>query len=294
MAPQHSPAPQPPHEAAAHIPTRSLWITLAVIILLVIGVLFGVQLAHGNSDYVCSAAVTDSQQSACTNGSWSPWKNVDGTLVRTYTGTQTTVSFNGRVGGISCSHPSYTKDMASGTLTTQYAACEIVESGTATPDDAATGSGGVPANGNVAVTSQTEQSIATAASLASSTTETSGSYAAYEDAVDAALGTVSISAVPSIVRPGDTATISWTSNRAASCTVSGDNGDAWPATTYEQQTDADGNTAMVPVAPAALTGNETSSAIQRQTIYTLTCISERGRTMTAKATVTLLPTFHEE
>ena len=292
MPPTETPQPAPmsaPTPAPATHMRRSVWIAVGIIIVLVLGILVGVQLAHSNSDYVCSAAVSDSQQGACTGGSWGPWQNTNGTLTRTYTGTRTTISFAGRVNGVSCSHPAYSREQATGTYTTEYAACQIAQTGTATAQDAATGTNGVPSNGRVTVSSQTETTGAVATS-----TQGSGSYGAYEDAVDAALATSSISAVPSIVRPRDTSVISWTSSHVKSCTVVGDNGDKWPKSTTETQTDADGNQTEVTNTPPAITGSETSSPITQQTVYTLTCITNRGRTLTDKVTVTILPTYQEQ
>jgi hypothetical protein len=265
-----------------HHSPRSVWIVAGFIVILAIGIFLGVQLAHGNSDYVCSSAVNDTQQGACTGGSWSAWTTAaDGTLQRTYTGTQASLSFAGST-VVSCSHPAPNVAAATGNITTAYSACQIVETGTSSSPSG--GSTGGPPGSTGTITS-TGQTVTTGA--VSTSTQVSGSYTDYQNAVDDALATISINAAPSIVRPGDVSTITWTSSHVKSCTVTGTNGDAWPKSTG--QTDANGN----PVTDTGVTGSEPSTPITQQTIYTLSCLTNLGRALTQQVTVTILPTYQE-
>lgn len=263
---------------------RNYWLWAGVLIVFALGLFVGVQLAHSNSDYVCSANVSDTQTGSCTNGSWSSWTTVSGTLTRTYTGTRSTVSFNGKVTGVSCSHPQYSASQAVGTYTTQYAACQIVETGT---QNASAAQSGATGSGTITSTSRSETTGAV-----TRTTTSSGSYNDYQNMVDAALATSSITAIPSIVQQGNTTTVSWTSNHVKSCTVTGTNGDSWPKVTYQTQTDSDGNDTQVAVTPQALTGSETSGKISEQTLYTLVCLSNLGKQLTSQVTVNIIPVYN--
>lgn len=241
------------------------WLVGIVIAVFAAGLFFGVTLAHSNSDYVCSANVTDSQQGACTGGSWSNWTTVGGTQQRTYTGIRSTVTFNGKVNNVSCSHPQYTKDQASGTVTTQYAACQIVETGAIT----GTGNNGAA---TVTVTGHTET---TGAVLSSTTNAINGSYNTYLNAAEAALATSTLYVVPSLVHSGDKTHVIWTSNRMKSCTVTAPNSDTWSEL-------------------ASPEAGEPSSPIQAPTTYTLTCINALGMPVVSRATVNLIPVFQEQ
>lgn len=91
--------------------------------------------------------------------------------------------------------------------------------------------------------------------------------------------TLSIRAIPSIVRIGEQTTIRWEASAVSSCSVTGTNGDSLPA---------EGQTLPIP-------GEALSTAITGQTTYTLSCIeSETGATETATATVNILPIFQEQ
>ena len=235
---------------------------------LVIGILIGVGLAHSNSDYVCSQAINDSQQGSCTGGSWSAWTNTGGTLQRTYTGTQTNVSFAGSV-VTSCSHPTPNASGATGTTTVAYAACQIVETG----ENAGTNAGGSSNtnNGNAAttVTSQTETT-----GTVSSSTQTSGSYTDYQNIAEAALATSTITAAPSLVTAGNTTQISWTSDHVKSCIVTATNADTWTGLNSPD-------------------GGEVSSPIQAQTIYSLACTTATGSQLVNRVIVNIVPVFQE-
>ena len=152
---------------------RDAIIGLISLLVIAIIVFLGASLTHGNSDYVCSAAVNDSQQGACTDGSWSPWTEVNGVEQRRYTGEQSTVSFSGEVTGVSCSHPSYSASDANGTITTEYAACQDVETGTL-GTGGSTGTGG---NGTSTALSNLNNLTETITAGGISTSSTvSGSY----------------------------------------------------------------------------------------------------------------------
>lgn len=80
--------------------------------------------------------------------------------------------------------------------------------------------------------------------------------------------------VPSLLRSGDTTKVNWSSENVASCSVSGQNGDAWTGL-------------LSPV------GGQTSKPIMAQTTYTLTCVDLYGGTLTKQATVRIIPSFRE-
>jgi len=86
---------------------------------------------------------------------------------------------------------------------------------------------------------------------------------------------LSLRAIPSLVRPGDTSQIHWSAENVESCTVNGDNGDSW-----------DGVQSPI--------GGETSSPITGQTRYTLSCVDTLGGTQTKTAIVNILPQWREE
>lgn len=87
----------------------------------------------------------------------------------------------------------------------------------------------------------------------------------------------SISALPSLLSAGFTSSIAWTSQNtvADSCYVTGNNGDG---------VNASGQHTWV-----GTSGSHISSAIQSQTIYTLTCQGIDGSTITKSATITIIP-----
>lgn len=81
----------------------------------------------------------------------------------------------------------------------------------------------------------------------------------------------SLGVVPLLVHRGYTTQVSWTSQNARSCTVSGTNGDAWKGTS----------------------GKEISTAINQRTTYTLACSMKDDQRITKTETVTIVPTFQE-
>lgn len=82
---------------------------------------------------------------------------------------------------------------------------------------------------------------------------------------------------PQIVAPGNKARVYWSVENvvASSCSVVGSNGDRWDDLTT-----------------SGSSGKQTS-AITRQTIYTLTCTGIDSSTFTATSTVNILPIFQE-
>lgn len=90
--------------------------------------------------------------------------------------------------------------------------------------------------------------------------------------------TLSLRAIPSLVRPGGQTTIRWEASGVSSCSIRGSNGDMFPAR---------GETLAIP-------GQALSSPIVQQTTYTLSCVEEAtGSTERASATVNILPVFQE-
>ncbi len=85
---------------------------------------------------------------------------------------------------------------------------------------------------------------------------------------------LSLRAIPSLVRNGDTTKINWSATGVTSCTVTAPNGDSWSGLES-------------PV------GGETSRPITAQTVYTLRCQSSQG-VQTKTATVNVLPTWREQ
>jgi hypothetical protein len=84
-----------------------------------------------------------------------------------------------------------------------------------------------------------------------------------------------LKAVPSLVKQDSTTLVSWSSQYATACTVSGTNGDSW----------------------TGLTGSQTSSPIHSQTNYTLNCTGEEGAdpsSVQKSVIVNIAPTFEEK
>lgn len=290
----------PPQQNATHsLNSLQNWTTLLALVVAALSIFAGMQLARGNSDIICTSAVND--EGACANGSWGAWTTVSqggGESVerRTYTGTKNILAgtftyrrvvHQGCGGGPGAG--------GTGTITSQYAACQIEETRVRA---VGTGAGGEEGDGSIVSTTRNES---TGAVDETQTQTSQGTYQTYLDMVDARLATSSIRAVPSIVRKGTATTVIWTSDHVRSCTVTGSNGDAWPKptteTAYETQTDGEGNQVQVPVQrqvmPKGLTGEETSAPIQSQTIYTLACKTALGTVIGGEAIVNILPEFQE-
>lgn len=88
------------------------------------------------------------------------------------------------------------------------------------------------------------------------------------------LNDLSLRALPSLVRSGQTTKVHWSSQNMTSCAVTGTNGDSWSGLNS-------------PVS------GEVSGAIQSLVTYTLTC-QARGSTFTKTATVNVLPSWVEK
>jgi hypothetical protein len=84
-----------------------------------------------------------------------------------------------------------------------------------------------------------------------------------------------LKAVPSLVKRDNTTLVSWSSQYATACTVSGTNGDSW----------------------TGLSGSQTSSPIHSQTTYTLNCTGEEGAdpsSVQKSVIVNIAPVFEEK
>lgn len=86
---------------------------------------------------------------------------------------------------------------------------------------------------------------------------------------------LTIRAVPSLVRSGETTSLHWSASNVTACTVSGSNGDSFTGT--------------ISAEPA---GNE-SASIEAQTTYTLSCTDADDNVLTQSTTVNILPIFSE-
>ena len=93
--------------------------------------------------------------------------------------------------------------------------------------------------------------------------------------MDSLLATSSLEVVPNLVQPGETTQIVWSSSHVDACIVTASNGDTWTALESPLQ-------------------GETSSPINEQTTYTLTCTTAIGTQLVQQATVGLIPTFQEQ
>ena len=82
---------------------------------------------------------------------------------------------------------------------------------------------------------------------------------------------------PSLVRPGDTTQVVWTSVSTQSCSVFGTNGDGGSQAPLWN----------------ALSGNITSSPIKSQVTYSIRCTGLDGSTISDSVTVAILPAFRE-
>jgi hypothetical protein len=89
-----------------------------------------------------------------------------------------------------------------------------------------------------------------------------------------------ITAAPSVLKSGSTATVSWSAQSVSSCSVQGTNGDGSGWSCASQ-------------ASCLATSTKQSSQITAQTIYTLSCQGLDGSTFHRSATVTIVPVFKE-
>ncbi len=86
---------------------------------------------------------------------------------------------------------------------------------------------------------------------------------------------LSIRAIPSLLRTGKTSVINWSATGVESCTVRAPNGDNWSGLSS-------------PV------GGEVSSPITGEMPYTLSCTTESGEVVTKRAVVRIIPSFLEQ
>ncbi|GEM_PF-490743 len=305
-----TPVPAPEH-------MRKVWFTLVAVIVTGIALVTGIELARSNSDIICTRSFTDS--GSCTNGSWGAWslssqssdQNACTTSfneTRTYTGLRNTIasaiSIRGNIHAMNyCNLSDDAFRGGSGTITSQYAACQIQESRTRVVGGSGAGascnlpSGGYNPNSNAGTTTSDNNVEFDGAVDESKTQTLEGTYQLYLDMIDARFATSSIRAVPSLLRAGETTRVTWTSSHVKVCTVAGSNGDSWPKAVAgtRVETDAEGNQTTVPTTevPAGKSGNEVSAPINQQTIYTLTCTTALGTTQSGQATVNIIPQFQE-
>ena len=105
-----------------------------------------------------------------------------------------------------------------------------------------------------------------------------GSFPATDPYGNSFTATGSLQIVPALVRTGDTTNLYWNAQEAASCSLSGTNGDSWTGT-------------------SSGSGGRTSSAITAQTMYTLICEALPGvlpAEVTQTQTVNIIPVFEEQ
>lgn len=291
----------------SNISMRALLGTLAVLIA-VAAVVTGVRLASSNSDIACSRTFTD--EGACTNGAWSAWQTVSQTTSgctttvqeqRVYTGTREVItsSFNYRTvvhAACDINWANRNRGTVMGTITYQYAACQIQNDRTrAVVITSGTCAGTGDNNNTNTITSDTStESTGTIQDSTSSTT--TGSYADYLAAVDARLASASITAMPILVHAGEIVDVSWSASHVRSCTVVGTNGDTWdsaPANMTTANSQAGQQGATQPLS-GAITVTHQSAPIRQQTIYTLTCARATGNPLVDTVTINIIPTFNEQ
>jgi len=317
-----SPAPAPEH-------MRKVWFTLVAVIVTGTALVTGIELARSNSDIICTRTFQDS--GSCTNGSWGAWslssQNADQSACtvsynesRTYTGTRNTISSNISVRANAHSYCNLSDEAfrgGTGTIISQYAACQIRESRTRVVGGSGSGpSCNLPttynpnSNAGTTTSDNNEEIDGEVDETRSETLE--GTYQLYLDMIDARLATSSIRAVPMLLHSGETTRIIWSSDHVKSCTVVGSNGDSWPKpvtvtrtvtndtseddrTAAGAQNDQTGETTTETTTemPAGKSGDEVSSPINQQTIYTLTCKTALGNSLVSRVTVNLIPQFQE-
>jgi hypothetical protein len=86
-----------------------------------------------------------------------------------------------------------------------------------------------------------------------------------------------IAVVPSLVQPGNQTSVLWSATDVSSCTIDGSNGDSWSC---------GGESCNA-------TTSESSSPINSQVVYTLSCTGDDYLQLTRTATVNIVPSFEE-
>lgn len=228
---------------------------------------------NANYDYTCTRVIQQvGDAAACANGSWGEWQTVSSnddaatcqlTTVqrRVYTGTRavsSTLEFQSS--SLSCD------DAGSGSITSVSSACQVEETKTTSTKS----SNPACANATVMTTENTESATTDIAGTSQTSSMSSLSGEQVMQFREASIA-AEIKANPKLVKPGDTSTITWNSAETTSCTVTAPNGDRWTGTS----------------------GTQTSSPINELTTYSLTCQAFNGRTVTATASVGIIPSWNE-
>ncbi len=320
-----APAPQP-----THMNTGRMWFVVIAVIVIAIALVSGIELARSNSDIICTRSFQDS--GSCTNGSWGPWSVTSQSIdqiacrvsyneARTYTGLRNTILSTISVSANAHTYCNLSDDAfrrGSGTITSQFSACQIRESRTrvlsgagsgmscVVPTSTSTAQGTITSDTNTETTGEIDES---------KTVTVTGDYQLYLDMIDARFATSTLHVTPNLLRSGDTTHVIWTSDHVKSCTVVGENGDSWPkpvtvtkpvtnnnnegdrtaAGAQDNRTNQATETATETVTemPAGKTGDEVSSPIVQRTTYTLTCTTAIGTKLVSHATVNIIPRFQE-
>lgn len=276
------PAPAPQSHAA-----RYLWWIAAIVVLVVGGGVAYLKLAGANADYICTKVITT--EGACTNGTWGTWEDVSSTTEgdvtttvqrRTYTGTRATSKTLTYLSGRTTCAAGYSQGgngtwnagwsgFHGGNIVTTASACQITQTQTLTITQRSGGSTVRRSTANVTVnTGSTTQSTREAGSLdeiMNEDTTAGGDLVAGDAQVD-------ITAQPSLLRSGNTSTITWNAAGVRSCTVTSTGGDSWTGTS----------------------GSQTSKPITQKTTFTATCsLGEDAGDISGTVDVNIVPSFQE-
>lgn len=268
------------------------WWIAAVAALLIVGGLFvSLKLTSANADYICTKVIES--DGACANGSWGAWQTTaeatEGNVTtktqqRIYTGTRATSKTLSYLNTRSACQAGYTQQYAGnnngasgfhgGSVTTSSSACQVAQTQTITQTANTTG-GGTKVTWSVkntqtdtgAVTTQ-ERDVASLDDL--NTEDTTGGGGNWGDIE----GSGEIAAQPSLVRRGDTTTVTWSSTGTEFCTVT--------------------SSAATPDSWEGVSGSKVSSPILTMTVFTLTCPVAQGVDITASTKVNVAPVFQEQ
>lgn len=273
--------------------TLILWI-IAAITVLVVGVLvFFVRTTGANADYICTKTIT--VDSACTNGSWSNWETVSSTTTngvlttverRVYTGTRTLSKTLEYLNLRTACQAGYTQqDYGSGGgnsgfhgggVTTVDSACQIAQTQTVTRTVTTGGTGGTGGSTGSTVITTTGQDTGgqnsnrhDVGSLDELNAQDNGNGSGTHGFGDI---TGQVTAKPSLVRSGNTTTVTWSATGVNTCTLTSNGGDSW----------------------TGLSGTQVSSPIRQQTTFTLRCPLDGGTDLTASSQVDVAPNYTEQ
>lgn len=287
MPQQPSPQPTPAQPAASSHLVLYLWGIAAIVVLLVGASVAYLRPAGANADYICTKVIT--MEGACTNGSWGAWQEVtssaEGDVTttvqsRTYTGTRDTSKTLTYLSGRTACAPGYSQGsngewgaswsgFHGGSIVTSSSACQIEQTQTITLTRRSGGSTLRRSIENTAQdtgeTSQTSRDVGSIDELGAE--DTSGALGAYSGVIE-----IDINAQPSLVRSGDTTTVTWAGSGVQACAVTSDDGDSWNGTS----------------------GSQTSKPIVRRTVFTASCqLPDEGGSVNATAEVNIVPVFNE-